>query len=495
MKFFLREKLLQIMIRVIQIGLFYMITACGGGNNYSVSGSVSQASSVAPVSLTIFATGNTVNVGSSQQFTAFVTNSDNSIQNVTNSVTWTSSQPTMATVSSVGLVTGVQPGNTTVQASLGNLTSNGISMTTSISPSPLASLAISPLSSVMVVGNSVGFIAQGTYADASKSTLTNSVSWTSSSPTVATISSSGILTALSLGTTAITASLNGITSSIATLTVRSDYTKAYIANLSGNTVSTCSISSPGTLSGCTTVNSGNGFSAPKQITINGNYAYIVNSGGSISMCQIIAGSLGTSCSPTGSGFGAGPIGIAFYGSYAYIATGVANTIYQCSLNTSSGTIGSCFPQTVSGVSSPQFLSINNNYLYVPDGLSKANVATYCLIDSVSGNLTNCKPTGNNANIPQMLVFIGSYVYVTNYGGGTGFMSQCTANPDGSLTNCATTGPTLAPVGATSDGQYMYLTFNTSSALSSCKVNSLSSALGPCTTTGSGFNGTFGVALY
>jgi len=73
-------------------------------------------------------------VGGTQQFTATGTSSDGSTQNLTNSVTWTSSAPGVATINSAGLATGVSAGSTTITAASGTV--NGPSRLTVTNPPP-----------------------------------------------------------------------------------------------------------------------------------------------------------------------------------------------------------------------------------------------------------------------------------------------------------------------------------------------------------------------
>jgi hypothetical protein len=89
----------------------------------------------------------------------------------------------------------------------------------------LDSVSVSPSSQSLSVGQSLQFTATGTYGNANHSStqnITSTVTWTSSIPSVATVSSAGVATALSPGTTSITASAtayNGPVSSSAVLTV------------------------------------------------------------------------------------------------------------------------------------------------------------------------------------------------------------------------------------------------------------------------------------
>jgi hypothetical protein len=76
----------------------------------------------------------------------------------------------------------------------------------------LNSVAVTPASQSLAVGQTVQFTAVGTYGNAKNLTtqnITSSVTWASSVPSVATVSASGIATAVGAGTTTITASASG----------------------------------------------------------------------------------------------------------------------------------------------------------------------------------------------------------------------------------------------------------------------------------------------
>src|SRR5579883_338209 len=76
-------------------------------------------------------------------------------------------------------------------------------------PSGLDSVQVSPASQSLNVGQTAQFTATGTYGNAnhpSTQNITGAVTWSSSTPTVATVSASGLVTAVGAGTTTITAS-------------------------------------------------------------------------------------------------------------------------------------------------------------------------------------------------------------------------------------------------------------------------------------------------
>ena len=91
------------------------------------------------------------------------------------------------------------------------------SATTSVT---LSSIAVSPISpSALAVGSTQTFTATATYSDNSTENVSSQVTWSSDTPAVATINSSGVASGIAAGTANITASLSGVTSAVAGLTV------------------------------------------------------------------------------------------------------------------------------------------------------------------------------------------------------------------------------------------------------------------------------------
>ncbi len=92
-------------------------------------------------------------------------------------------------------------------------------------PQGLDSIQVTPPAQALAVGQTVQLTATGTYGNAkhpSTQNITSLVTWASTTPAVATVNSSGVVTAVSAGTTTITATaaaFNGPTSSSAVLAV------------------------------------------------------------------------------------------------------------------------------------------------------------------------------------------------------------------------------------------------------------------------------------
>ncbi len=129
-------------------------------------------------------------------------------------VTWSSSAPTVATVNDAGLVTGVSAGTATISA-----TSEGRSGTLvfTVLPPPVNSVSIALSQSIIPQGSTTTATVQ--LRDDRNVALTGrAVTFTSSDATVASVSNAGVITALAVGTTTITATSEGRSAS-ATLSV------------------------------------------------------------------------------------------------------------------------------------------------------------------------------------------------------------------------------------------------------------------------------------
>lgn len=123
-------------------------------------------------------------------------------------ITWSSSDNNIATVSSDGIVTGVNPGSVTITARSNNGKESVIKISVLDSGDEISSIRINTNGTSLKIGDSLTLVATilPSYAK------NKSVTWTSSDSSVVSVNSSGVITANKLGTAIITAtSSNGKT--------------------------------------------------------------------------------------------------------------------------------------------------------------------------------------------------------------------------------------------------------------------------------------------
>lgn len=153
-------------------------------------------------------------------------------ENATNkTVTWSSSDESIATVSEDGLITAIAEGSTTIMVTTANAISKIITVTVKSDVVAVESVSVTPLTLAMNIGDTETISASVSPDDATNKTI----AWESSNVNVATVSSAGVVTAVGEGTTTITASsANGKT---ATTEVSVSYRKLSTVSFDTETVS------------------------------------------------------------------------------------------------------------------------------------------------------------------------------------------------------------------------------------------------------------------
>ena len=140
----------------------------------------------------------TLNTGGTKTLSA-------SIEPSNATVTWRSADTSIATVSSTGKVTAVKKGSTTIYASIPG--ANEASVTVTVKDVDTSSVTIAPTSLSLEVGKTSTLTATVKPDDATNKT----VEWSSSDSNVATVNSSGLVTAKKNGKATITATVKNTT--------------------------------------------------------------------------------------------------------------------------------------------------------------------------------------------------------------------------------------------------------------------------------------------
>lgn len=165
------------------------------GSNLSASCEVTV--SIIPVSsLSLNKTSLTIDIDDTYQLSATITPSNATYK----TLSWSSSNPAVATVSSSGLVTPVAPGATTITAT----TTDGTNLSASCEVTVIKrikSIALNESSLTLTLPQTTQLVAIITPEDATNQAIT----WTSSNTSVATVDANGFITTKAVGTTTIKA--------------------------------------------------------------------------------------------------------------------------------------------------------------------------------------------------------------------------------------------------------------------------------------------------
>jgi trimeric autotransporter adhesin len=409
------------------------------------------------VSIAVIPATPSIAAGTSQQFAATGTYTDGSIQPLTPAAAWSSSDTSVATISNApgtnGLASSASQGSATITATVGSVAGSTL---LTVTPATLVSIAVTPAIPSITNRSSLEFTATGSYTDGSTQNLTAAVTWSSSAPSIATISnaagSNGAATGAAAGSTSISAVLGGIGSPAVTLTVTAAPEYAYVANQNDNTVSEFMLGANGALTLIGTIAAGN---EPNALVVDptGRYVYVANwTDGTVS--EYAVGSDGTLGNIGTAPAGTEPASVTVdtTGEYVYVANLISNTVSQYAIGPD-GVLTALGDVAAAG--SPISVTVNptGRYVYAVDETGNA-VSEYAI--GAGGLLTSLgtAPTGNS---PQSIAVdpSGRYAYVANYNDAT--VSAYTIGSNGTLTAIGTVPSGSCPESVAVDpaGPYVY----------------------------------------
>src|SRR5260370_29804272 len=155
---------------VVTIGAAGLVQSLATGSTtiQAVSGSVTSNSATLTVSpailqsITVTPASPALAKSTTLQFIA-TGNYTDSTQDLTNTVTWTSSAPAVAVINPTGVAQSLITGSTTIQAATNGLSSNPVTLT--VTDAKLVSLAVTPSPASVNAHNTPQFNALGTYSD------------------------------------------------------------------------------------------------------------------------------------------------------------------------------------------------------------------------------------------------------------------------------------------------------------------------------------------
>ncbi|MFC1921405.1 Ig-like domain-containing protein [Chloroflexota bacterium] len=262
---------------------YYRIRAYNSTGNSAYNESNMVSLLIVLESIEIIPSSPTIVAGRTQYFTATGTYSDASTANLSSSVTWISSDTSVARIYSNGLVRSYTVGTTLITATTGNCTDN---TTLTVGAAVLDSVTVTPTNpSVTFVSDSPPtrqFVATGIYSDGTSSIITGSSSWLSSNTGVAAINpGTGLATTVSAGTTSINATYSGKIG-YTILTVHADTVAPKVTLTSpkdGQVLSSTTVNVTGSV---------NDLAATANVTVNGGTPISLTIGGNGSFNQSVS---------------------------------------------------------------------------------------------------------------------------------------------------------------------------------------------------------------
>ena len=372
---------------------------------------------------------------------------------------------------------------------------------TSSSGPMLVSLSVTPAKQTIAKGMPQQFTAMGTYADATTGDVTESVTWSSSTPSVATISnaygSQGRATSIGMGSTIITATDLATNISGSTVLTISAYPHLTGGAIQGSelilaeSVSTFAGVAPGAIDG---IGANARFWMPGDITTDGANLYVADTGNNtirqivIATGQVttLAGTAGVAGSTDGIGAAArfnSPTGLTTDGTNLYVTDTGNNAIRQIviatgQVTTLAGTAGQS--GLINGIgyfarfNSPAGITTDGTNLFVADMYND----TIRQIVIATGQVTIFAGTGQTPGSadgtgiaarfqnPKGIITDGTNLYVTDTGNNTirqiviatGQVTTLagTAVTTGSADGTGVAARFNSPAGITTDGTNLYI---------------------------------------
>lgn len=383
------------------------------GEEYLLSGLEFEDVGTILSSLTVTPTAPSIAAGTTQQFTATGTRITGGELDLSDLVRWSSESENVATINSAGLARGLTPGQVQISAEFGSITASADLTVTDAVPTELE---ITPSPAQIPLGIDQTFVAMATFSDQTVQDVSDSATWSSSNEAVATMNGA-VAESLTTGNTLVRASLGGVDSPAAGLTV-TDPVLASLRIVQGDTLNTPGTSRDFDVVGVFT--DGTEFDFNSRVTFSSDNPSIVS----------VASD-----------------------------TGVASM---------DGTIGQSTQITADDTQSDLSTTVDvflGRYLYVSVSNDQTDATNPRKIKAYSINSTNGELTEIDEEIvpnnPQKVSIhpSGRFVYLARTGGGDNFIEVYSVNlSDGTLTPAGsvrgtTTG--LADVKVSFDGRFLF----------------------------------------
>lgn len=150
-----------------------------------------------------------MSIGETTQFTATALYNNSTTGDITASVAWSCSDPTMLSIDAMGLATALAAGTGTIQAISGTIIGTASARVTRT----VTAIEVTPANPVIAAGKSQQFVATATFDDTSTDDITALALWSSSLPAVAQVGDTGLAIGVKEGNALIQAATGTATGS------------------------------------------------------------------------------------------------------------------------------------------------------------------------------------------------------------------------------------------------------------------------------------------
>ena len=193
----------------VPLALALLALAACGGSGEAVAPKVVATVDVAPLALNLTPGQSTPLIATAREASGTVITG--------RAATWTSSNPSVATVSAGGVVTAVTDGTASVVASVDGRTGSASIVVRTL----VASVSVTPSSAALVIGRTPAQLSAAARDAAGNALAGRPIQWSSTAPAIATVSQTGLVTAVAPGTATINVISEGATGTAA-ITVTQD---------------------------------------------------------------------------------------------------------------------------------------------------------------------------------------------------------------------------------------------------------------------------------
>ncbi|CDU05772.1 Ig domain protein group 2 domain protein (fragment) [Vibrio coralliirubri] len=207
------NKYFKSLLAIVIFPLLMLLTGCNSEGAFSESSVKLERIDIVASPIKMSGVSNlTLAVGYKQSFEAVGHYSDGSSRTLTdlNVSNWHTNNSDAGYFDEPSVFTATNEGKTTLTATKDGITSNTVDV--NVSAAVIISIQVTPSPVSIAKGQTQKLLATATFSDATSSDVSNSVTWTPIDTATATVSPNGLLSAVEVGNTTLTATKDGITS-------------------------------------------------------------------------------------------------------------------------------------------------------------------------------------------------------------------------------------------------------------------------------------------